>query len=101
MEGNSVASLVAIDNTESYQIEFHEVASKFQASNDFSQNKTTMDAIGGGSSVSLNGNNWASFSKTVGGAYCFVSYIENTFIYARVPEEYKEAVKSVMKELGY
>jgi hypothetical protein len=101
MEGNTVASLVAIDKTESYKFEFHEVATKFQASNDFSQNKTTMDAIGGGSSASFDGNNWASFSKTTGGAYCYVTYIENTFIYARVPEEYKEAVKAVMKELGY
>lgn len=100
-EGQTLVTLVAIDSTQSYKIEFFEVSTQSQASGAFSQNKTTLDAIGSGTSSSASGKNWAAFSKTAGGSYGYVSYIGNTFIYLRVPEEYKQVVKDVVKDLKY
>ena len=100
-EGKTIAALIAIDSTKSYQIEFYEVANQSLASGMFSQNSEILNQIGSGTSTSASGSNWAFLSKTAGGAYGYASYINTTFVYAREPEEYKEAIKNVMKELGY
>ena len=102
-EGQTVTSLVAIDSGENYQIEFHVVSTQAQANGAFNRIKNSLEGIGTGSGRSLSrsfsGNNWASFSKTAGGTFGFVSYIGNTFIYAHVPEKYQKAVRDVIKEL--
>ena len=100
-KGQTVASLLAVDSTKSYQIEFYEVETQAQASGAFSQTHTMLDAIGSGVTLSSSGINWAKYSNTAGGAYGFVSYIDNTFIYVRAPQEYKKAIQAFMEVMGY
>ena len=100
-EGKTVISLLAADSTESFQVEFHEVETQAQASSAYLQNKSTLDGIDSGTTISSNGNNWAKFSKTAGGAYGVISYIDTTFIYVRAPQEHKQAIQDLLKELGY
>ena len=101
MEGQTVISLIAIDSTESFQIEYHEVETQAQASSAFLQNQANLEGIHSGSTTSLSGVNWAKYTKTAGGAYGFVSYIDNTFVYVRAPKEYKQTIQDFIKELGY
>jgi len=100
-EGSTVNSLLAVEDDKNFQIEFHEVETQAQASGAFSENKKDFDETGSGMTTSSSGSNWARYSKTAGGIYGIVSYIDNTFIYARVPEEHKQAVIDFFKELGY
>ena len=97
-DGETVISLLAVDSTESFQIEYHLFENRFQASNAFYQNKATLNTNAAGSYSSFNGMNWASFYKTADGTYGFVSYIDKTLIYARVPQEHKQAVQDFLKD---
>ncbi|MCL2383057.1 MAG: hypothetical protein FWC79_02625 [Oscillospiraceae bacterium] len=101
MGGDTVTSLVAIDNARGFQIEFHVVPTQAQASAAFAENRTNLDNIGSGTTVSTNGNNWARFAITSGGAYGFVSYIDNTFIYVRAPQEHRAVIREFVESLGY
>ena len=51
------------------------------------------------SSVSI--GNYAKYTLSSNGDYMVASQIDNTFVYAKVKEENKEKVKSLLKELGY
>jgi len=99
--GQTVISLLAVEGNESFQIEFYIFEENLQARNAFSQHKAKIDINPSGSYVSSNGNNWAKYAKTSGGTYSFVSYIDNTLVYARVPQEHKQATQDFIKELGY
>ena len=101
MGGQTVASLVAISVAGNFQVEFHVLSDQAEASGAFSDNKINLDAIDSGSSVSASGNNWAYLGKTAGGAYYYISYIEDTFVYVRTAQENKQAVNNLMKKLGY
>ena len=100
-DGLTAVSLAAIDGTESYIVVFHKVETIERAISAFAQNKTDLDAVGLGTALTLNGRNWGKFSKTTDEYYCYVSYIDNTFVYGRVPKEYKQATKNFIKEIGY
>jgi hypothetical protein len=101
MGGQTIASIVAIDSTASFQIEFHQVETRSQASGAFSENSSNFDRVASGTTVSANGANWASYAKTAGGTYYYVSYIDNTFVYVRTAEENKQAIKDFIKAIGY
>jgi hypothetical protein len=101
MDGQTVNSLLAIDSTRSFQVEFHEVSTQSQASGAFLQNRSTFEGIGSGTTSSSSGSNWARYTKTAGGAFHFVSYIDNTFVYVRAPQENRQAIQDFVKELGY
>ena len=101
MEGLTVVSLVAIDSTGSYQIEFHEMETQAQASGAFSNNSANFSQLGGGSYVSANGKNWASYAKTAGGSYSYVAYIETTLVYVQTTVDNKQSVIDFIKAMGY
>ena len=101
MGGQTVRSLIAIDVASIFQVEFHQVSTRVQASAAFIENQNNLTGIGTGTTSSRSGANWARFSTTSGGAYGFVSYIENTFVFARVPREHRDAVRKLVDLLGY
>jgi len=101
MEGNTETSLLAYDEAQDFQIEFHVVSTRSQASTAYSENKAKFDGIGAGSNLTMSGMNWASYAKTAGGKYSYVAYIETTMVYVSAPEEYKQDIKDFISELGY
>ncbi len=86
-----------------YQIEFYKTATVEQAKRAFRQNKATFQADKKrvASSFSTAGLNYEKYSIKTDGWYRYVCRVENTFVYASVPEEYQDAVKQAVASIGY
>ncbi len=86
-----------------WQIEFNVLKDNDSAKTTFETNKTLFEESKTEASIetSVNGSNYNKYGLTTGGYYMYISRIDNTFIYLRVEEKYKEEVKEIIKEFGY
>ena len=55
----------------------------------------------GATESSANIGNYSTYGLTSNGYYMYVSRVDNTLLYAKVSTTYKDAVKSIIKDLGY
>ena len=102
-EGQVLSATLAVEQGGAYQIEFFEVETEQQAKTAFAQNKATFESEQGAaaSRYENNGRNFSVYVQTSNGKYSYVCRVGQTFIYASVPEQNKDAVKSAIKGLGY
>lgn len=99
---NTITSgYIAYNNN--WQIEFYVLDNESTASSNFDTNvKIFEDSKGNSSSyASVEGKNYEAYTLISNGQYMYICRVENTFIYANVSEEYKDDVKSFIKEFGY
>lgn len=103
MGGKVEGAVLAQGTGGAYQIEFYKTATIEQAKLAFEQNKATFQAEKklAASSFSTTGLNYEKYSIKSDGWYRYVCRVENTFVYASVPEEYKDAVKRAVESIGY
>lgn len=102
-DGQVLSATLAIEQSGAYQIEFFEVETEQQAKIAFEQNKAAFESEKGAaaSRYENNGLNFSVYAQTSNGKYSYVCRVEQTFVYASVPEQYKDVVKSAIKGLGY
>lgn len=102
-DGQVLSATLAIEQSGAYQIEFFEVETEQQAKIAFEQNKAAFESEKGAaaSRYENNGLNFSVYAQTSNGKYSYVCRVEQTFVYANVPEQHKDAVKSAIKGLGY
>lgn len=102
-EGQVVSATLAVEQSGAYQIEFFEVETEQQAKIAFEQNKAAFESESGpaASRYENNGLNFSVYAQTSNGKYSYVCRVGQTFVYANVPEQNKDAVKSAIKGLGY
>ena len=86
-----------------YQVEFYVLDNKSNAAGMFNTNKTTFENTKSGSATesSVELGNYSTYSLTSSDSYMYLSRVDNTLIYVKVPESAKDNVKSLIKELGY
>ncbi len=103
MGGQVVSATLAVGGNAAYQIEFYEVETEKQAKTAYAQNKATFEAEKGrfSSNYSNNGANFNLYSQKSDGWYRYICRVERTFVYASVPEQYRDAVQEAAKALGY
>lgn len=94
---------LALDATESYQIEFYELVDENYAKallngnkNKFEENKSSVHA-----SSSVNASNHSKYTLSGGGEFVIISQVSNTVIFVHASSDYKDEVKAVLEELGY
>ena len=102
-DGQVLSATLAVEQSGAYQIEFFEVETEQQAKIAFEQNKAAFESEKGAaaSRYENNGLNFSVYAQTSNGKYSYVCRVEQTFVYANVPEQYKDVVKSAIKGLGY
>lgn len=83
------------------QIEFYLLDTADNASQLYSYNRQRAEESGSGSYAASSGKNYSTFSGTYDGQYYYLSQVDNTFIYIGVKESHKDAVKEIVKKLGY
>lgn len=90
-------------NDDGWQIEFYVLTDSEEASSMFLTNKTTFESYKSNSSAELKTamGNYETYALTSGGYYMYVSRVDNTLLYLRVDDKYKDTVKSLVEELGY
>lgn len=86
-----------------YQVEFYVLTDDSSANGMFNTNKTKFENYKEGSSLSSSASvsNYSTYSLTSGGYYMYLSRIDNTLLYLRVEDEYKNQVKNFVDKLGY
>jgi hypothetical protein len=94
--------IVLIAYNDDYQIEFYVMPDVDAAEEAFAINRDNFEALSGQSSTtSGSGSNYSYYIKTASDGFYVVSRVENTFIYVEEEATDKDAVKAVLKKLGY
>lgn len=90
-------------HSDGYQIEFYVLDTESDAVNMFNKNKDNFEnGITGTSSKSeTNMGNYNTYTLNNNGKYSHLCRVDNTLLYVNVNEQYKDAVKKVIDELGY
>lgn len=94
---------IAGSKNNSYQIEFYELEDDSYATQFYNNNKSIFESSKGTNSVESNVElkNYSKYTLSSNGKYMIVSRIDNTVIYVNVDNNYKDAVNSLLKDLGY
>lgn len=89
--------------TADYKIEFYELNNESDATYMYNGNKSKFESQKGSTSsyFTVSKNNYNTYTLTTNGRYQYISRVDNTFLYIDVAEEYKDAVKNIVNELGY
>lgn len=94
---------IAVDETKSYQIEFYVLSDNERAVKMFEGNKQNLEENKDSShiSTSVSAGNHGKYTLTADGEYVLISRIDNTVIFAKNSDEYKDAVNTAVEALGY
>ena len=94
---------LAVDETESYKIEFYVLSDNDSAANMFEGNKQDYEENRGPSYVgnSYDIGNHSKYTLTADGTYVLISRIDNTLIFIKTSADYKDAVNTAVDALGY
>ena len=90
-------------SSDGYQVEFYVLNDAANATSMFNTNKATFESYKGNSSAesSSNMDNYSIYTLTSSGYYMHLCRVDNTLLYVRVNDSYKDSVQSLIKELGY
>ena len=66
----------------------------------FLHNKSNFEGESG-TSLSFSGTNYSSYERTSDGLFMYVAYIDNTLVYSKVNEQYKDKVKALIDSIEY
>lgn len=90
-------------SSDGYQVEFYVLDNVDNATSMFNTNKSTFESYKGNfsSESSSSMGNYSSYTLTSGGYYMHLCRVDNTLLYVKVEDTYKEPVESLIKELGY
>ena len=95
---------VAVDSTESYQIEFYKFADETAAKTVFNGNKEQFEELygeNGGVRTSVSVGNHGEFRLLIDGEYILMSQITDTLVFSKTTSDYKDAVNEAVDTLGY
>lgn len=102
---NLVSCHVAINEEDSYIIEFYEYDSEESSYDDYCAIKTEIDSryekLDLISSVKVNGTNYGRIAYLSSNNYTIVSYIGNTLLYIDIFNSEPSSVKEFLKGIGY
>lgn len=90
-------------SSEGFQIEFYVLDSESNAISMFNTNKDIFESYKGNASTETSSNigNNTSYTLTSNGYYMHLCRVDNTLLYVRVLDSYKDSVKDIIKKIGY
>lgn len=98
-----VKSATVAQSSSDWQIEFYVLDDENYATSMFNTNQSTFESYKGSASSesSASMGNYATYTLTSNGYYMHLCRIDNTLLYVRVNDTYKDTVKDIIKDLGY
>ena len=98
-----VKEATVAQSSEGYQVEFYTLDDEANATGMFNTNRSTFESYKGNSSSESSSSmgNYSSYTLTSSGYYMYLCRVENTLLYVKVNDTYKDSVKKLIKELGY
>lgn len=100
---DSVKEAYVAQHNSEYQLEFYVLDSSDSATQMFNTNKKTFEGYKGSSSSESSSNmgNYSKYALTSSGYYMYLCRVDNTLLYVRVNDSYKDSIKDFVKKLGY
>lgn len=102
-EFNFINEATVAQSSDGWQVEFYMLEDKENATNMFNTNKSDFESKKDGfvTESSVNMPNYSTYSLTSGGYYMYLCRVDNTLLYVKVLDTYKDDVKALIKKLGY
>lgn len=97
----SVKSVILAQINNEYQIEFYTLKNVKEAIKLFDNNMKTFDNDSISSKKIISKNNYSIYSSTNLNYYMYLSRIDNTLLYIKVPKKYKNDINIMIDDLGY
>lgn len=100
--GNINEATVA-QSPDGFQVEFYVLDDEGNATSMFNTNKSDFESYKGNysSESSSSMSNYSSYTLTSSGYYMHLCRVDNTLLYVKVSDTYKDSVKDLINELGY
>lgn len=98
------SAILAINSTNEYQIEFYTFVDDNMAKDSYNvtkKNQIEPYEEESSSNVSVNTDKYSKCAVTANGQYMFISRIDNTMLYVKAPDSYKDEIKKLIDKLGY
>lgn len=94
---------IAVSSDSKYQIEFYKLSDVDNAIDFFDNNKAIFEKSksSASSESSVTMGNYSKYTLSTNGKYKVISRIDDTVVYLNVSDDYKDAVKEILEELGY
>ena len=98
-----VLEATVAQSPDGYQVEFYVLDDVGNATSMFNINRTIFEGYKGNSSSELSSSmsNYSSYTLTSSGYYMHLCRVDNTLLYVKVKDTYKDSVKDLIKDLGY
>ncbi len=92
-----------VAQSEGYQVEFYVLDDASNATSMFNTNKEDFESYMGNSSSesTVNIGNYSSYTLTSSDYYMHLCRVDNTLLYVKVKDTYKDSVKTLIEDLGY
>lgn len=90
-------------NSDGWQVEFYVLDSENSAASMFNTNQSNFENSKSGTTTESSSNvgNYSTYTLTSGGTYMHLCRVDNTLLYVKVDDTYKDTVEKLIKELGY
>ena len=98
-----IESATIAQSNNGYQVEFYVLKDQGEAVAMFNTNSATFETYKGNTSsgTTSSANNYSTYSLTSSGYYMYLCQVDNTLLYVKIPDAYKNEVKKVVKQFGY
>ena len=98
-----VDNAVTANKLGAWVVEFYTLKSDSNAEYMFNYNKekASNEKVKNSKEVSSSSGNFSTYSLTNNGYYIYICKVDNTLLYTKVNEEYKDEVNKFIQELGY
>ena len=98
-----VDNAVTANKLGAWVVEFYTLKSDSNAEYMFNYNKekASNEKAKNSKEVSSSSGNFSTYSLTNNGYYIYICKVDNTLLYTKVNEEYKDEVNKFIQELGY
>ena len=102
-ENPEIETALVAAKIDKWQIEHYQLATKDDAKKMFEKNKTTFEELSKDSKkeTKIEIGNYTKYTSETDDYFMLLSRVDNTFLYVRVPIEYKEDAIAIIKDLGY
>lgn len=98
-----VENAVTANKLGAWVVEFYTLKNDSSAKYMFNYNKekASSEKVKNSKEASSSSGNFSTYSLTNNGYYIYICKVDNTLLYAKVNEQYKDEVNKFIQELGY
>ena len=100
---NYIKEATIAQSSDGYQVEFYVLSDEGNATSMFNTNKADFESFKGNmsSETSVNLSNYSTYTLSSSGYYMHLCRVDNTLLYIKVQDTYKDSVKTLIDELDY